>query len=351
MLSIGLSEELRIQEYPIRTISTIGIEREVNQLEGKWLSVRLLTRTVSILITGNQTKRRGLIRRPFVSPYATLQKQLPTAWVELFRHALLFLTTLLTSLLSIQEVSAPCGASQLLPPKEAGIEESGLSNRRPSQTGRRKSAKLGRFISGHFNISQSQKCSRGDHRQGANFPPLSPTLLHFALENSQVCETFGPNATFQLAKSKRRSVRCAHHHVGQWCVQSRLHGSRGSVEGSDLAAAACSVSLIYSHILTLGDEVARIWPGRRLSLAKILFFVNRYVIEGITLFNCFSSIYIFEVYNHTLFTPRPVVDHVRYFISLPSIRKLTLDTIAEDSCFLPLMSKVEYSVSGFLGET
>ncbi|TEB27652.1 hypothetical protein FA13DRAFT_1794592 [Coprinellus micaceus] len=59
--------------------------------------------------------------------------------------------------------------------------------------------------------------------------------------------------------------------------------------------AACSVCIIYNHALTLGDEVACIWPGQ-LSLAKLLFFTNRYAVEGVLLFNCLSASRTFEAH-------------------------------------------------------
>ncbi|KAJ3497546.1 hypothetical protein NMY22_g19687 [Coprinellus aureogranulatus] len=53
-------------------------------------------------------------------------------------------------------------------------------------------------------------------------------------------------------------------------------------------AGACMTVLVYNHFLTFKQEVTRIWPTR-LSLAKFLFFTNRYVVESIILFNCISA--------------------------------------------------------------
>ncbi|KAK0497759.1 hypothetical protein EDD18DRAFT_118436 [Armillaria luteobubalina] len=48
-------------------------------------------------------------------------------------------------------------------------------------------------------------------------------------------------------------------------------------------AAACASCIVYDHIITLGEECNHIWPAR-MTLARVLFFVNRYVVEGMLLF-------------------------------------------------------------------
>ncbi|KAK0213483.1 hypothetical protein IW262DRAFT_1300977 [Armillaria fumosa] len=48
-------------------------------------------------------------------------------------------------------------------------------------------------------------------------------------------------------------------------------------------AAACATCIVYDHIITLGEECNHIWPAR-MTLARVLFFVNRYVVEGMFLF-------------------------------------------------------------------
>ncbi|PBK92626.1 hypothetical protein ARMGADRAFT_1080682 [Armillaria gallica] len=48
-------------------------------------------------------------------------------------------------------------------------------------------------------------------------------------------------------------------------------------------AAACATCIVYDHIITLGEECNHIWPAR-MTLARVLFFVNRYVVEGMLLF-------------------------------------------------------------------
>lgn len=48
-------------------------------------------------------------------------------------------------------------------------------------------------------------------------------------------------------------------------------------------AATCVTCIVYDHIITLGEECNHIWPAR-MTLARVLFFVNRYVIEGMLLF-------------------------------------------------------------------
>ncbi|KAK0437031.1 hypothetical protein EV421DRAFT_1978562 [Armillaria borealis] len=48
-------------------------------------------------------------------------------------------------------------------------------------------------------------------------------------------------------------------------------------------AAGCVTCIVYDHIITLGEECNHIWPAR-MTLARVLFFVNRYVVEGMLLF-------------------------------------------------------------------
>ncbi|TFK29103.1 hypothetical protein FA15DRAFT_664415 [Coprinopsis marcescibilis] len=61
----------------------------------------------------------------------------------------------------------------------------------------------------------------------------------------------------------------------------------------NLVAAACLTILIYNHALTMDEEINKIWPSR-LTLAKLLFFSNRYIVEGILLFNCISAAKTFQ---------------------------------------------------------
>ncbi|KAF7759799.1 hypothetical protein Agabi119p4_11494 [Agaricus bisporus var. burnettii] len=53
-------------------------------------------------------------------------------------------------------------------------------------------------------------------------------------------------------------------------------------------AGACLTTLVYHHVLTFSEEVTRMWT-RKLSLANFLFFANRYVVEGMLIFNCISA--------------------------------------------------------------
>ncbi|KAK0463075.1 uncharacterized protein EV420DRAFT_1476827 [Desarmillaria tabescens] len=48
-------------------------------------------------------------------------------------------------------------------------------------------------------------------------------------------------------------------------------------------AAACATCIVYDHLITFGEECNHIWPAR-MTLARVLFFVNRYVVEGMLLF-------------------------------------------------------------------
>ncbi|PPQ93951.1 hypothetical protein CVT25_015843 [Psilocybe cyanescens] len=56
----------------------------------------------------------------------------------------------------------------------------------------------------------------------------------------------------------------------------------------NLVAAACLTALLYDHVLTLDVEVETMWRSR-LSIPKVLFFLNRYVVAGMLLFNCISA--------------------------------------------------------------
>ncbi|KAG7447187.1 uncharacterized protein BT62DRAFT_1004762 [Guyanagaster necrorhizus] len=48
-------------------------------------------------------------------------------------------------------------------------------------------------------------------------------------------------------------------------------------------AGACATCIVYDHIITFGEECNHIWTAR-MTLARVLFFVNRYVVEGMLLF-------------------------------------------------------------------
>lgn len=56
----------------------------------------------------------------------------------------------------------------------------------------------------------------------------------------------------------------------------------------NLVAASCMTILIYNHVLTLDQEIERIWPSR-MSIAKALFIINRYIVETMVVFNCISA--------------------------------------------------------------
>ncbi|KJA22140.1 hypothetical protein HYPSUDRAFT_666394 [Hypholoma sublateritium FD-334 SS-4] len=56
----------------------------------------------------------------------------------------------------------------------------------------------------------------------------------------------------------------------------------------NLVAASCLTILLYDHAITLDEEIDKMWPTR-LSFAKFLFFMNRYFVEAILLFNCISA--------------------------------------------------------------
>ncbi|TFK69182.1 hypothetical protein BDN72DRAFT_959739 [Pluteus cervinus] len=55
-----------------------------------------------------------------------------------------------------------------------------------------------------------------------------------------------------------------------------------------LVAAACMTALIYDHAITFDEEVERVWPSR-ISIPKLLFFLNRYVVGGMLIFNAIAS--------------------------------------------------------------
>ncbi|KAF9006984.1 hypothetical protein BDQ17DRAFT_1423075 [Cyathus striatus] len=52
----------------------------------------------------------------------------------------------------------------------------------------------------------------------------------------------------------------------------------------NLVAASCLTCLLYDHAITLDQEVSKMWP-LRMSIPKFLFFINRYLVEGMLLFN------------------------------------------------------------------
>ncbi|KAF9009248.1 hypothetical protein BDZ89DRAFT_534092 [Hymenopellis radicata] len=52
--------------------------------------------------------------------------------------------------------------------------------------------------------------------------------------------------------------------------------------------AACMTCLVYDHLITLDQECSRIWPAR-FTIGRILFFINRYVVEGMLLFTFMAS--------------------------------------------------------------
>ncbi|KAF8153989.1 hypothetical protein B0H34DRAFT_799902 [Crassisporium funariophilum] len=56
----------------------------------------------------------------------------------------------------------------------------------------------------------------------------------------------------------------------------------------NLVSAACLTVLVYDHAITLDQEVTRMWPAR-FSIAKFLFFMNRYPVEAMLLFNCVAA--------------------------------------------------------------
>ncbi|KZP23772.1 hypothetical protein FIBSPDRAFT_951681 [Athelia psychrophila] len=52
-----------------------------------------------------------------------------------------------------------------------------------------------------------------------------------------------------------------------------------TAQAVDWVAAACISCLLYDYTITLGQEIGRIWPSR-MSLAKCLYFANRYVVSA-----------------------------------------------------------------------
>ncbi|KDR67501.1 hypothetical protein GALMADRAFT_258089 [Galerina marginata CBS 339.88] len=56
----------------------------------------------------------------------------------------------------------------------------------------------------------------------------------------------------------------------------------------DWIAAASMTCIVYDHFITFGQEYATVW-GSRLSIPKVLFFLNRYVVEGMLIFNALAS--------------------------------------------------------------
>ncbi|KAF8882806.1 hypothetical protein BD779DRAFT_903753 [Infundibulicybe gibba] len=58
----------------------------------------------------------------------------------------------------------------------------------------------------------------------------------------------------------------------------------------NLVAASCITCLLYNHITTLDQETATMWPSR-FTMAKVLFFLNRYFVEAMLVFNCFSCVF------------------------------------------------------------
>jgi len=53
-------------------------------------------------------------------------------------------------------------------------------------------------------------------------------------------------------------------------------------------AAACVTCLLYDHAITFSQECSTLWPSR-LSIPKILFFVNRYIVEAMLVFDSIAS--------------------------------------------------------------
>ncbi|KAF9018664.1 hypothetical protein BDZ89DRAFT_1139859 [Hymenopellis radicata] len=47
--------------------------------------------------------------------------------------------------------------------------------------------------------------------------------------------------------------------------------------------AGCMTCLVYDHLITLDQECCHIWPAR-FTIGRILFFINRYVVEGMLLY-------------------------------------------------------------------
>ncbi|TFK36421.1 hypothetical protein BDQ12DRAFT_737007 [Crucibulum laeve] len=56
----------------------------------------------------------------------------------------------------------------------------------------------------------------------------------------------------------------------------------------NLVAASCMTCILYDHFITLDQEIARMWPAR-MSVAKILFLLNRYLVQAMLIFNCISA--------------------------------------------------------------
>jgi hypothetical protein len=53
--------------------------------------------------------------------------------------------------------------------------------------------------------------------------------------------------------------------------------------------ASAMAFLIWDHIITLGQEIERMWPARW-SIIKVLFLLNRYLVSSIIVFNCVVSL-------------------------------------------------------------
>jgi len=71
-------------------------------------------------------------------------------------------------------------------------------------------------------------------------------------------------------------------------VQTEAESMARQALAVDWVAAACLTCLLYDHVITLGQECSTIWPTR-LSLPKIIFFLNRYVVEAMLVFNSVAS--------------------------------------------------------------
>jgi len=56
----------------------------------------------------------------------------------------------------------------------------------------------------------------------------------------------------------------------------------------DWVAAACVTCLLYDHVLTLGQECSTVW-STRFSLGKVLFLINRYLVEAMLVFDSITS--------------------------------------------------------------
>ncbi|KAG2005750.1 hypothetical protein CC2G_002130 [Coprinopsis cinerea AmutBmut pab1-1] len=87
----------------------------------------------------------------------------------------------------------------------------------------------------------------------------------------------------------------------------------------NLVAASCLTLLIYNHLLTLDQEITQFWPTRW-TLAKVLFLANRYIVEGMLLFNCISRQFVRGPYSN--FQP-PLLIHA-------SIQLYFLTSLAHD---------------------